>query len=166
MKTVLKTIALVSAATALNAQASIELSHTHETSFQIGGTVEAQCKVNSIQSTNAASLNLASTSAQEIATVEIWCNTTQSTPTTTYASANSGKLANNKHTGQDIAYLLDIDQTQTGMSLTNPQTVNQDVSTGVTGSSTSRTVSIRPQVSGYEYEGGYSDTISVTVALN
>lgn len=166
MKTLIKTIALMSATAALNATAAIEVAHNAQTSFEIGGTIDPECKVNSTQGANAASLDLSSTNAQEIASVEIWCNTGQANASTTYSSLNNGVLDNDTHNGEDIAYLLDIDQTQTGMSLTQAQTVSQSASTGVSGASTSRTVSIRPQVNGFEYEGAYSDTISVTVALN
>lgn len=166
MKTLLKTVALMSAAATINANAAIQVSHTEQTSFQIGGNIPAECKVNSTESVNSASIDLASTSAQEIASVEIWCNTGQSNASTTYASINNGVLVNDTHSGEDIAYLIDIAETGSDMSLTSSQTVSQTASTGVNGTSTSRTISIKPQINGFEYEGGYSDTISVTVSLN
>lgn len=166
MKTFLKTATLLSVVAAVNAHATILLTHTEQTSFLIGGNIAAECKVNSTAATNATSLDLSSSSAQNIANVEIWCNTGQSTASTTYESFNNGVLDNNTHQGEDIAYLIDISETSSDLSLTSSQTVNQSASTGVNGASTSRTVSIKPQITGFEYEGAYSDTISVTVSLN
>ena len=168
MKTFIKTIAIVASFAALNANATIELSHTDTTSFDVGGSIAAECKINSTQAAGATSLDLASSSAQEVASVELWCNTGQSTARTTYSSFNNGVLSNGTHASQDIAYLIDIAETDSGLGLdlTNPQTVSQSSSTGVNGASTSRTVSIKPIITGFEYEGSYSDTITVTVALN
>ena len=166
MKTFIKTIAIVASFAALNANATIELSHTDTTSFDVGGSIAAECKINSTQAAGATSLDLASSSAQEVASVELWCNTGQSTASTTYSSSNNGVLSNGTHASQDIAYLIDIAETGSDLSLTSSQTVSQSSSTGVNGSSTSRTVSIKPQITGFEYEGSYSDTITVTVALN
>jgi hypothetical protein len=166
MKTLIKTIAIVSSFAALNANAAIQVSDDNQTSFDIGGSIEAECKINSTALTGAATLDLASTASQDVATVELWCNTGQSTASTTYTSTNSGVLKNGTHDGQDIAYLLDVSQTQSDMNLSSAQTVAQASNTGVDGASTSRTVSIKPQITGFEYEGSYSDTITVTVALN
>lgn len=166
MKTFIKTIAIVTSFAALNANAAIEVSHNDSTSFDIGGSIAAECKINSTQASGATGLDLASSSAQEVASVELWCNTGQSTASTTYASLNSGVLKNGTHSGQDISYLLDVSETQSDMNLTTAQTIAQSASTGINGSSTSRTISIKPQVNGFEYEGGYTDTITVTVALN
>jgi hypothetical protein len=166
MKTVIKTIAIVASFAALNANATIELSHTDTTSFDVGGSIAAECKINSTQAPGATSLDLASSNAQEVASVELWCNTGQSTARTTYSSLNNGVLSNGTHASQDIAYLIDIAETGSDLSLTSSQTVSQSSSTGVNGASTSRTVSIKPIITGFEYEGSYSDTITVTVALN
>lgn len=166
MKTIIKTIAIVTSFAALNANAAIELSHTDTTSFDIGGSIAAECKINSSQAAGATSLDLASSGSQDVASVELWCNTGQSTASTTYASLNNGVLSNGTHSGQDIAYLLDIAETGSDLSLTSAQTVAQSSNTGVSGASTSRTISIKPQVTGFEYEGGYTDTITVTVSLN
>lgn len=166
MKTLIKTIAIVSSFAALNANAAIKVTDDDKTSFDIGGTIKAECKINSTTLTGAATLDLKTAAYQDVATVELWCNTAQSTASTTYTSTNSGKLKNGKHSGQDISYLMDISQTQSDMNLSSAQTVAQSSSTGTKGDSTVRTISIKPQVNGYEYEGSYSDTISVTVALN
>lgn len=166
MKTVLKTIAIIASAAALNANATISVDDDNQTSFDIGGQILPECKVNSTLSSGAATLDLASSSAQDVASVEIWCNTGQSSANTTYSSANGGVLKNDTHSGKDIAYLLDIADTATSMSLTSDQEVAQSSGSDVEGASVARTVSIRPQVSGFEYEGSYSDTITVTVSYN
>ena len=166
MKTLIKTIAIVSSFAALNATAAISVSNNASTTFDIGGSIAAECKINSTRNASAATLDLTSSNAQEVATVELWCNTGQSTASTTYTSTNAGKLKNATHNGQDISYLLDVAQTQSDMNLAIAQTVAQASSTGVDGASTTRAISIKPQVNGFEYEGTYSDTITVTVALN
>ncbi|MCC2607279.1 hypothetical protein [Planctobacterium marinum] len=164
MKKFIKTVALLSVTAALNTNAAISVDDTAETSFEIGGTILPECKVNNTSSSGAMSLNLASTEAQGVATVEIWCNTGQSTANTTYESLNGGVLKNGTHSGEDIAYLLDISDTQTGIDLSTAQTVSQGSGADIEGASIARTVSIRPQVNGFEYEGSYSDTISITVS--
>jgi spore coat protein U-like protein len=166
MKTFIKTVTFLSAVATINANATIQLSHTNQTSFQIGGRIAAECKINSTTAIDSSTLNLASSAAQEIADVEIWCNTGQATASTTYESLNNGVLDNENHAGQDIAYLIDISDTESNLSLTTPQTVNQAAGSGVSGTSQSRVVSIKPQITGFEYEGVYSDTILVTVTLN
>ncbi|BDX05958.1 hypothetical protein [Planctobacterium marinum] len=166
MKTLIKTIAIITTAAALNANASISVEDTNETSFDIGGEILPECKVNSTASNGATGLDLASTTAQDVASVEIWCNTGQSTANTTYSSANGGVLKNDTHSGKDIAYLLDIADTSTGLSLTSDQEVSQSAGSDVEGASVAKTVSIRPQVNGFEYEGSYSDTITITVSYN
>lgn len=166
MKTLIKTIAIITTAAALNANATISVDDNNQTSFDIGGEILPECKVNSTATDGATGLDLAATTAQDVASVEIWCNTGQSTASTTYSSANGGVLKNDTHSGKDIAYLLDIADTSTGLSLTSDREVSQSAGSDVEGASVAKTVSIRPQVSGFEYEGSYSDTITVTVSYN
>ena len=168
MKTFIKTVALVSVTAALNVNAAIDLEATNETAFQIGGQIEEVCKVTHSTNTLTSSIDLSSSQAQNIASVEIWCNNGQSSTSTTYTSSNAGKLINADHTGQDIAYLLDISNASngTGLDLSSPQTIAQTSGFGTSGSTEVSTVSIRPTVDGYEYAGTYSDTITVTVAVN
>ncbi|MCC2607276.1 hypothetical protein [Planctobacterium marinum] len=166
MNTFIKTIAFSTLATSLNVAATISVDDTEQTSFDIGGEILPECKVNRTQANGATSLDLASTNSQDVASVEIWCNTGQGTANTTYSSANGGVLKNDTHSGKDIGYLLDISDTATGLSLTSDQEVNQSSGSDVKGDSVAKTVSIRPQVSGFEYEGSYSDTITVTVSYN
>lgn len=163
MKKLIKTVALLSVTAAINANATISVDDTNETSFEISGTILPECKVNSTAVTGATSLNLASTEAQSVASVEIWCNTGQSSANTTYESLNGGVLKNDTHNGEDIAYLLDISDTETGVDLSSAQTISQGAGSDTEGLSVARTVSIRPQVNGFEYEGSYTDTISITV---
>ena len=166
MKTLIKTIALTALAIAVNANATISVSDNQQTSFDIGGSIAPECKVNQIQAPGAASLDLSSATAQNVANVEIWCNTGQSSANTTYASTNNGVLKNSKHEGKDIAYLVDISDTATGLSLTSAQQVSQSSGADINGDSEVKTVSIRPQITGFEYEGAYTDTITVTVSYN
>lgn len=166
MKKFIKTVALLSVTAAINvnANATISVNDTNETSFEISGTILPECKVNNTTVSGATSLNLASTEAQSVASVEIWCNTGQSSANTTYESLNGGVLKNDTHTGKDIAYLVDISDTQTGVDLSTAKTISQGSGSDTEGLSVARTVSIRPQVTGFEYEGSYTDTISITVS--
>lgn len=168
MKTINKTLIAIAAFTALNANAKIALDADDNTSFDIGGEITSECKIDNTSSNDALDLNLASSEAQSVASVEIWCNTGQSTASTTYSSLNNGKLKNGTNSGQDISYLLDIADTAngTGLDLSTARTVSQASGIGTSGESESKSISIRPQVSGYEYAGTYSDTISVTVSYN
>lgn len=164
MKTLIKTIAIVSSVAALNANATISVSDTDQTSFDIGGQILPECKVNNTTTAGASTLNLASSDAQQVASVEIWCNTGQSTANTTYASTNNGVLRNENN--QEIQYTVDISDTQSDVSLSSAQTFAQSSGSDVQGASVARTVAIKPVITGFEYAGTYSDTISVTVSYN
>lgn len=164
MKTLLKTVALLSASVAINANAVISVSDTNETQFEIGGTIQPECKVNNTTSAGASTLNLASSDAQQVASVEIWCNTGDASASTTYSSLNGGVLTNEN--GQDIEYRVDISDTQSDVNLSTDQTFQQSSGSGVSGASAARTVSISPVITGFEFAGTYSDTIAVTVTYN
>ena len=166
MKNFVKTIAVTSAAMALQANAVINVSDTQQTSFEIAGNIQPQCKITNTATALANTLNLASSEAQNVASIEIWCNTGQNNANTTYSSNNAGVLKNATHSGRDIAYLLDVSETQNGLNLATDQTVSQTSGIGINGETIARTIAIRPQVNGFEYEGTYSDTISVTVSIN
>lgn len=164
MKTLIKTIAIVSSIAALNANATISVSDTDQTSFDIGGQILPECKVSNYSPERSTSLDLASSESQTTASVSIWCNTGQGTASTTYSSANAGFLVNEN--GQKIAYSVDISGTANDLSLTSDQTVNQVSGSGVQGAEQTRSVSVKPIITGFEYAGTYSDTIAVTVAYN
>lgn len=164
MKTLIKTIAIVSSVAALNANATISVSDTDQTSFDIGGQILPECKVSNYSPERSTSLDLSSSEAQTTASVSVWCNTGQGTASTTYASTNGGYLVNEN--GQQIAYSVDISGTANDLSLTSAQTVNQNAGSGVDGAEQTRTVSVKPIITGFEYAGTYSDTIEVTVSYN
>ena len=166
MKTLLKTVALLSASVVLHSNAAITTGHSTETSFIISGSIQPQCKINSAEESRASDLDLTSAVAQAIATVEIWCNTSQSTARTTYSSINDGVLKNGTHAGKDIAYRMNVSGNNDTFDLTSARSINQASASGINGESESRTISIIPTVNGLEYEGTYTDTITVTVALN
>jgi spore coat protein U-like protein len=164
MKNLTKTIALLSTVAALSAQANISVTDTDKTSFDIGGEIQPECKVSNSALSSATALDLSSTSAQTAANVSIWCNTGQAAASTTYSSQNAGFLVN--ETGKKIAYKIDIDGTASDLALTSDQVVSQESGQGVEGADASKSVSIKPVVTGFEYAGTYSDTIEVTVAYN
>ena len=166
MKTLIKTIALLSATIAASANASISVEHDNSTEFDIGGIIAPECKVNSTATDDALALDLTSTSAQNIASVEIWCNTGDQHISATYTSDNNGVLKNDTHNGKDIAYKINVGSAHQDLSLTSARTVNQEAGSDVEGESVAKTISIEPEVTGFEYEGTYSDTITVTVAYN
>ncbi|MCC2607278.1 Csu type fimbrial protein [Planctobacterium marinum] len=149
---------------AINASAQMSLDATEQTSFDIGGSIAAECKVANTTTEQAASLDLSNASAQSAATISVWCNTGQNSADTTYSSANNGYLVN--ESGNQIAYNINVGDNASALSLSSPQTVQQASGTGVQGGVQSSNVAIIPQVSGFENSGSYSDTIAVTVSYN
>lgn len=164
MKNLTKTLALISAVMTLTANAEIAVTDTDTTSFDIGGEILPECKVSSYSPERSTSLDLSSSEAQTTASVSLWCNTGQGTANTTYASANAGFMVNEN--GQKIAYTMDVSGTASDLSLTSAQTVRQISGSGVDGAQQTRSVKIKPIVTGFEYAGVYSDTIEVTVSYN
>jgi spore coat protein U-like protein len=162
MTKLIKTISMISAAVALNAGA-VAVSDTEQTSFEIGGEILSECKVSNNTLTGATTLDLTSTTAQAAADVSIWCNTGQSTATTTYTSENAGKLVHDS-AGHQIGYELEVGG-QT-LDLSQARSISQIAGAGTDGSTQSTTVSIKPLVTGFEYAGAYTDTITVTVTFN
>lgn len=146
------------------ASAKISLDDTNETSFDIGGTITAECKVNNNVTDAATTLDLTSTTAQNASSVSVWCNTGQSSANTTYSSINDGFLVSDA--GERIPYNINVGDQGSNLSLTTPQTIQQATGTGDTGESISTSVAILPQVNGFESSGAYNDTIAVTVTYN
>ncbi|MCC2607277.1 hypothetical protein [Planctobacterium marinum] len=162
MKTINKTLIAIAAFTALNANATISVDDTEQTSFDIGGEILPECKVTNNAATTATALDLSSAEAQRTASISLWCNTGQGTAKTTYSSINGGYMVSQE--GKKIAYSIDISGTANDLSLTRDQTVNQVSGKGVDGAEATRSVSVKPLVTGFEYAGTYTDTIEVTVS--
>lgn len=150
--------------TAYQADANILLSDTATTSIDVGGEVLPICKVQNNVKSRATSLDLTSTAAQKTNNVFIWCNTGDNSASATYSSANNGNLVNEN--GDSIPYLVTIPNTESNFSLATAHTVTQRAGNGIDGNKKGRVVKIKPQVNGFEYAGTYSDTITVTVAVN
>lgn len=165
MKTLLKTALIASAFTSMAATAAISDSDTNTAVFNIAGTVQDTCKVKSNSAANASSLVIDSTQTlQSIGTLEVWCNTGRNA-TTTYSSANKGKLVNADN--KEVAYTLDVGNIQSGINLSTDYTAaSTDAGTGVSGASNSHDLKIKPLSTGLEYAGEYTDTITVTVSPN
>lgn len=168
MKTTYKSIliaAITSTTIAANAE-QIDVTSTDTTSFEIGGTVTALCKVSNYDGgTRSTTLDLTSSTAQTTASVSSWCNTGQATVSTTYTSLNGGKLKGTAN-GGEIPYLIDISGTSTDLNLASAQTVNQVTGSGISGDQATRSVKVKPQINGFETADTYRDTITVTVAPN
>jgi spore coat protein U-like protein len=162
MKASTKLIIALAASTAMYANATISVSDDNQTSFDIGGQILPECKVNNFSPERSTTLNLASGEAQTTASISLWCNTGQGTARTTYASANNGFMVSEE--GQKIAYAIDISGTTNDMRLTSAQTVNQVAGQGVEGAEATRSVKVKPLITGFEYAGVYRDTIEVTVS--
>lgn len=162
LKASTKLIIALAASTALYANATISVSDNDQTSFDIGGQIQPECKVNNYSPERSVSLDLASGEAQTTASVSLWCNTGQGTAKTTYSSLNKGYMVSEE--GKKIAYAVDISGTVNGMLLTSAQTVNQVTGKGVDGSEATRSVKVKPLITGFEYAGTYRDTIEVTVS--
>ena len=164
MKTskVLKAMFALATTTAFCANATISVSDDDTTSFDIGGSIDAECKVSNYSPERSTTLDLASSTAQTTASISLWCNTGQGTARTTYSSLNNGYMVSEE--GKRIAYSVDISGTTNDMLLTSAQTVNQVVGTGVDGARKTRAVKVKPLITGFEYAGTYRDTIEVTVS--
>ncbi len=143
--------------------ANIKVSDTASASFHFGGTVAASCKVRSVASADANNLTLAAdSSAQDIGSLEVWCNTGNNA-STQYTSANRGFLVNGD---SKIAYTLAVGDGNE-ISLANDY-VNSNTQAGFgdDGNSESHKLTITPQATGLDDAGAYSDTITVTVTYN
>jgi spore coat protein U-like protein len=162
MNKVTKAMIALAATTAFCANATISVDDTDTTSFDIGGSIEPECKVSNYSPERSTTLDLASGTAQTTASVSLWCNTGQGTARTTYSSLNNGYMVSEE--GKKIAYSVDISGTANDMLLTSAQTVNQIVGTGVDGAQATRSVKVKPLITGFEFAGTYRDTIEVTVS--
>lgn len=168
MKNVIKTLIALSVLSTVSvnatAAATFTGTETDNTSFTVSGTIESECKVTSALATGADELDLASSSFQDAASVNIWCNTgTNATTSTTYSSTNGGVLKD-AVSGVEIAYQLDLGAG--GVSLTSDQVVNQAAGSGDTGTAVSTDITIKTLASALQQSGTYTDTITVTVAAN
>ena len=164
MKALNNTILALAVTTAFGASATISVSDTETTSFDIGGQIAPECKVSNFSPERSTTLDLASSEAQTTASISLWCNTGQGTARTTYSSVNGGFMVNEN--GKKIAYAVDISGTANDLRLTSAQTVNQLVGKGTDGAEATRAVRVKPLITGFEYAGTYSDTIEVTVSYN
>ena len=164
MKTLLKTALIVSAFTSIAASANISLSDTNSAVFNIGGTVDNLCKVKSNADSGASSILIDSTQTlQDIGTLEVWCNTGEST-TTTYTSANSGFLVSGAN---KVAYTLNVGKLASDISLNRTYTAkNTAAGSGTEGDTELHALKIKPLSTGLEFAGQYADTITVTVSYN
>lgn len=147
-----------------NCYGAISVSHNDTTSVDIGGDIEAICKVRTKVKNRSINLDLSSATLQKTNLIYIWCNTGQSNAQTTYESLNGGYLVNEN--GNLIPYMIQIPLTLDETNFTSPRTVAQRAGTGVQGDDLKRTIKIRPLVTGFDYAGTYRDTIKVTVAVN
>ncbi|XOV80548.1 MAG: spore coat protein U domain-containing protein [Aestuariibacter sp.] len=165
MKNVAKVLLMLSnLIVSLSTMANITNGDNETTSFDVGGTIQPQCKVKARNLNRAIGLDLSSATRQKTANIQIWCNTGQSQATASYSSLNGGQLVN--EAGQKIPYLMQIPNTVGDVSLSQTQTVSQRTGTGIAGDHKGRVVKITPQVNGFEYAGIYRDTIEVTVSPN
>jgi hypothetical protein len=164
MNTLLKTIIFASAVTSVSATAAITVSDTNSAIFNIGGTIDAMCKVKSTGSANAAALIIdESNTTQDIGTLEVWCNTGRNA-TTKYSSSNNGFLVDGAN---KIAYTLDVGSFASAIDLASDYTASAtEAGTDKTGSTKSHALKITPISTGLDYAGQYSDTITVTVSYN
>ncbi|BBN82565.1 hypothetical protein PA25_25500 [Pseudoalteromonas sp. A25] len=164
MNILLKSLLVVSAALSLPATTEVTDQTTNQAKFSFAGTVEPLCKTSS-GSNNITTLTLdASQTAQEIGTLDVWCNTDDNA-TTEYSSANGGYLVADNSQGSKLAYTLSIGD-KTGIDLkAGTYTHEKATSAGTsnTGETESTLLKITPLSNGLNESGTYSDTITVTV---
>ncbi|MFT4926739.1 MAG: spore coat protein U-like protein [Phenylobacterium sp.] len=164
MNTLLKSILVASAVTSMSAASQITVSDTNTAIFNIGGTIDAMCKVNSTGSAGASSLLIDETNTtQDIGTLAVWCNTGRNA-TTKYASANNGFLVDGSN---KVAYTLDVGSIASDIDLATDYTASATAAgTDKTGTSEDHILKITPLSTGLDAAGNYSDTITVTVSYN
>lgn len=144
--------------------AAVDVSDSNTASFNFGGTIAAMCKIKSSDTAGASNIALAqSNAAQDIGTVEVWCNTGRNA-TTEYASANNGFLVSGS---EKIAYTLNVADNASNIDLASDY-INNDSQAGsdISGTTHTQKLQITPQANGLESAGDYSDTITVTVTYN
>ncbi|MCF6435444.1 hypothetical protein [Pseudoalteromonas sp. MMG022] len=167
MITILKPLFAISAIISLSTMSAVTETTGSEAQYSFTGTVEPMCKTSS--GTNSVTgLNLSTTSqAQEIGTLDVWCNTGENA-TTTYSSANGGYLVADNAQNSKLAYTLNIGDT-TGIDLQAGAYEHLNATaagTGSSGETQATLLKITPQVNGLNEAGTYSDTITVTVSAN
>ncbi|OHU88470.1 MULTISPECIES: hypothetical protein [Pseudoalteromonas] len=167
MITILKPLFAISAIISLSTMSAVTETTGSEAQYSFTGTVEPMCKTSS--GTNSVTgLNLSTASqAQEIGTLDVWCNTGENA-TTTYSSANGGYLVADNAQNSKLAYTLNIGDT-TGIDLQAGAYEHLNATaagTGSSGETQATLLKITPQVNGLNEAGTYSDTITVTVSAN
>ncbi|MFC3030997.1 hypothetical protein ACFOEE_00430 [Pseudoalteromonas fenneropenaei] len=167
MHSILKSLLLVAVVTAMPVVSNVTDATTAQAKFSFEGAVEPACKTSSgINSIAGLTLDT-SQQAQEIGTLEVWCNTGENA-TTEYSSLNGGFLVANNAQGSKMAYTLDIGDT-TGVDLQNGIYKHLQATvagTGNTGDTKATSLKITPLANGLNAAGTYSDTITVTVSAN
>ena len=164
MKTFTKSTIFAALVASTSATAQISVTDTNTAVFNIGGTIEAMCKVKSSSAAGASALVLDQTNTtQDIGTLEVWCNTGRNA-TTKYSSANNGFLVDGAN---KIAYTLNVGTIASDIDLASDYTAsNTDAGTDRNGTSKSHALKITPLSNGLDNAGNYSDTITVTVTAN
>ena len=164
MKLLQKSLLIASMVASMSTTAAISVSDTNSAVFNIGGTIEAMCKVNSTGSAGASSLVIdESNTTQDIGTLEVWCNTGRNA-TTKYSSANNGFLVDGSN---KIAYTLDVGNFANSIDLASDYTASAtEAGSDKNGTSKAHALKITPISTGLDYAGEYSDTITVTVSYN
>ncbi|CAM4091841.1 hypothetical protein [Pseudoalteromonas byunsanensis] len=167
MNTLLKPLFVASAIMSLSAMSAVSETTGRDAQFAIAGTVEPMCKTSS-GANSVTDLNLSTVSqAQEIGTLDVWCNTGENA-TTTYSSANGGYLIANNAQNSKLAYTLNIgDTTDIDLQAGAYEHLNATAAgTGSAGETKATLLKITPQINGLNDAGTYSDTITVTVSAN
>ncbi|WP_105169105.1 hypothetical protein [Pseudoalteromonas sp. T1lg23B] len=167
MNTLLKPLFAISTVFSVSALAAVTDTTSSDAQYSFTGTVEPMCKTSS--GTNSVTgLNLSTASqAQEIGTLDVWCNTGDNA-TTTYSSANGGYLIANNAQNSKLAYTLNIgDTTDVDLQAGAYEHLNATAAgTGSAGETKATLLKITPQINGLNDAGTYSDTITVTVSAN
>ena len=121
---------------------AISVSHNDITSVDIGGNIEAICKVRTKVKNRSINLDLSSATLQKTNLIYIWCNTGQSNAQTTYESLNGGYLVNEN--GNLIPYMIQIPLTLDETNFTHREPSLSAPELG-SGDDLKRTIKIRPR---------------------
>ncbi|MCC5855107.1 MAG: hypothetical protein JJU10_05395 [Idiomarina sp.] len=163
----MKTLRLIPALAGLmlagTAVANVTAENSETATFELSGTIYEQCRV-TVYCPDSRCQNLDLSSAagsQTTASVGVWCNDGRGSANIQYESENGG-LASGDNL---IDYEMSVGN-DSGLASSGVFEVNRPAGQGLQGAVQSRSFSIRPQTTGLETRGTYTDTVRVTVIVD
>lgn len=165
----MKTLRLIPALAGLmlagTAVANVTAENSETATFELSGTIYEQCRVTVFcPDERCQNLDLSSSAdTQTTASVGVWCNDGRATANIQYESENGGLASGDN--------LIDYEMSVTGgndsgLASSGVFQVNRQAGQGLQGNVHTRSFNIRPQTTGLETRGTYTDTVRVTVIVD